>query len=395
MKHLLISLVLFSSLQKASAYGVGYEACGLEDAEKKRCEVKSVDGKKEGKEICRALDNREVILLETQYQNGNLNGPLICRDFTNTIYLQTTYLNGKLHGQHLDYSKSRHWKNIKEAWMVKYFENGQQVGMEFFADSNHKVLEIMPSCWDNGSSGRNFEVCLGMKYGKYDEAIKKHLETEITKLHKEMNRDIDEKYRNGKPKFKAKLVAGRYEGESIRYYETGAVKSKTQYRNGDPEKIEEFFAEGQPKMISLFKNGKLEKLEEFFQNTKLATIINVTHEKNFRKEKIERFNDKGFRESEYTMVYEGPYDSYGQLDGPYRSYSRDGQLYFDANYKMGKLDGKVVTIVLNRKEEELYNNGQLLEKTIYELGSGLPIEKIEYMKDGSEKSRTKLNTKSI
>ena len=46
-------------------------------------------------------------------------------------------------------------------------------------------------------------------------------------------------------------------------------------------------------------------------------------------------------------------------DGPYESYSKDGELEEKGTYKDGKRDGPV---------EEYYDNGQLYEKGIYRDG---------------------------
>ncbi len=388
----ILSLVLISSFFFGYAHSEekGYEECFLEEAEQKRCEVKIVAGKKEGKETCRALDNSKVILREAQFSNGNLNGPLICRDFMNQIYMQATYANGKLTGERRDYSKSRSWKNIKEAWMVKYFENGKQIGVELFADKSGNVLEILPNCWENGETGSNFGYCLGLNYGDYDSAVRKHLQTEISKRFKEMNREVETKYSNGKIKFKARLVNGSYDGEAIWNYESGKIKTKLVYAKGVPLKSEDFFESGKPESVKLYKDGKLEKKESYYENGKLSEILKVSYDKHIRKERIERFDDKGFRQSEYGYLYE--YNDYwGQMDGPYRSYDSKGVLDYDATFKKGELDGKVTINSIDRREDEVWANGKRKEKVIYDTKTGKPVEKVEYMNDGSEKNRTKLN----
>lgn len=385
----LIIITVVTSLH-LNAEDNAYESCFLEEAEQKRCEVKTVAGKKEGKETCRALDNSKVILLETQFSNGKLNGPLICRDFLNQVYLQANYVDGKLNGERKDYSKNRSWKNIKEAWMVKYFENGKQVGVELFADQKGKVLEILPHCWENGETGSNFGYCLGLKYGDYDSAVRAHLKTEIAKRFKELNRDIENKYANGKIKFKAKMVNGSYEGEAIWNYENGNLKTKMVYAKGSPIKSEDFFESGKPETIKSFKDGKLEKKETYFENGKLAEILKVTYDKNIRKERYERFDDKGFRQSEYGYSYEYS-DYWGRMDGSYRSYDSKGNLDYEATFKNGELDGKVTINSYDRREDEVWVKGRRKETIIYDSKSGKAIEKVEYMNDGSEKNRTKLN----
>jgi|JI10StandDraft_1071094.scaffolds.fasta_scaffold184899_2 antitoxin component YwqK of YwqJK toxin-antitoxin module len=393
MKSLIILIISISHFVHADSKG--YEACFLDDAEKNRCEVKIVDGKKEGKETCRALDNSKVILLEAQYAKGKLNGPLVCRDFMNQVYMQTTYVDDKLNGEHKDFSKTRSWRNIKEAWAVKYFENGKQVGMEFYADSKGKVLDILPNCWEKGQfSSSNFGYCLGLKYGDYDADIKKYLQTEVKKRFKEMNRDIEDRYKNGKIKFKARMVDGRYDGEALWNYESGSPNTKTLYAKGVPVKSEEFFESGAPQLVKQFKDGKLEKKETYYENGKLAETVKTTYDDGVRKERIERFDDKGFRETEYGYTYE--FSSYwGQMDGPYRTYDAKGRLDYEAYFKNGQLDGKVTINSGNRREDENWVKGKHIDTIVYDAGTGKPIEKIEYMSDGSEKTRTKLNAISI
>tara|TARA_B110001454_G_scaffold219201_1_gene251876 strand:- start:16818 stop:17999 length:1182 start_codon:yes stop_codon:yes gene_type:complete len=389
MRNLTILILSISYL--AHAEFKGYEACFLDDAEKKRCEVKMVAGKKEGKETCRALDNSKVVLLEAQYANGKLNGPLVCRDFMNQVYLQTAYVDDQLNGEHKSYSKSRSWKNIKEAWAISFYENGKQVGMEFFADTKGKVLDILPNCWEKGQmSSSNLGYCLGLKYGDYDSDIRKFLQAEVNKRFKEMNRDIEDKFKNGKVKFKVKMVNGQYDGEAVWNYESGSPNTKTLYAKGVPVKSEEFFESGAVQVTKFFKDGKLEKKETFYENGKLAEIVKATYDNGIRKERIERFNDKGFRETEYGYTYE--FSGYwGQIDGPYRTYDNKGNLDYEAYFKNGQLDGKVTINSTDRKEEETWVKGRRKETIVYDVKTGKPIEKIEYMNDGSEKGRTKLN----
>lgn len=391
MKNLI--LILFLSLP-AFANQLGYEACDIEEGERKRCEVTMVAGQKEGKEICRALDNSDVILIEAQFSKGKLNGPLVCKDFSNQIYLKANYRDGKLNGEHRDYSKGRHWRDIKEAWLVKYFDNDKQVGMEFFADSKDKILEILPHCWESGETGSNYAFCLSMNFGSFDEAVKKHLSAEVKKRFKEMNRDIENKHQNGKVSFKAKMVDGQYDGEATWYYETGILKSKIQYNKGKQEKAEEFFESGKVKSVKLFKDRLLQKEENFYENGKLSSLIVETQVDGFKKEKIEQFDDQGFRTSEMTRVFR--YSNYwGELDGPYRAYSDKGVLYYEGHYKMGKLNGKVTVNYREEKEEELWENGVRKNLIIFDKKSGKPKEKVEYFDDGSEKSRTKLDAPTI
>lgn len=394
MNSLVYIVFYIASSFGAKAAEKGYEFCSLTEEEAKRCDVRVVDGKKEGKEVCRALDNPEIILREAQFSSGKLNGPLTCRDFLNQIYLQGNYRDGKLDGEQKDYSNSRYWKNIKQAWNVKYFENGKQVGMEFYTDLQGKILDILPDCWERGEIGSNFAYCLSLKYGQYDGAIKKYLQAEISKRFKEMNRDIENKFENGKIKFKAKLVNGRFEGLAVWYHQNGEVKSKVLFDKGIQVKVEDFFETGKPESIKLFKDGKAEKKEVFYENGKLAEIVKITHEKGRRREHTERFTDQGFRQSEYTSKFEFS-DHSGRLDGIYRNYGKNGQLVYEAYFISGQRDGKVTIQYPDRKEVEVWVKGKHKETVISDEKTGKPIEKIEYMNDGSEKSRIKLNPISI
>jgi antitoxin component YwqK of YwqJK toxin-antitoxin module len=390
MKKIVITMILVTKVYAAE---LGYEGCYLEEAEKSRCEVKLVFGKKEGKEICRALDNPDTILLEAQYSNGELNGPFVCREFTNQVVIEAQYSDGRLVGEHRDYSTGRSWRDVKEAWSVKYFDRGKQIGMEFFANKEGKILDFMPNCWEQGEFGSNYGYCAGLNYGKYDAQVKSFVNAEIKKRFKEMNREIVTKFDNGKVRFKAKMVDGRYDGEVLHFYEDGTQQTKSIYKAGDPIQIEEFFESGKLKVTKTYKNGKLEKSESYYENGKLSELLKVSFDDLKRREQVERFDDKGYRESEYAEIY---YSNswWGQRDGPYRLYGPKGKLSYEAKYKMGKLDGKATYSYEDYKEDELWDNGWLKESVKYDKVTGKPAEKIEYMKDGSEKSRTKLNPPS-
>jgi TonB family protein len=68
-------------------------------------------------------------------------------------------------------------------------------------------------------------------------------------------------------------------------------------------------------------------------------------------------------------------------DGRYREYYDNGQLRIDANYVMGKIEGKVVTYWENGqlKRSDLYQEGKYLKGTCYNK-QGKPIPHFDYEK---------------
>ena len=374
---------------QAQANEMGYKACQLEEAEEKLCEVKINHNRKEGSEICHALDNPKIVLRSANFINGELDGEFICRSFTNILTIRAQYRAGQLDGEYRDFSTARSWHNIKTAWWIKYFSLGKQIGVEFLANENGKVLEVIPGCWENGDRDSiYYSACLNMKYSEFDKEVRSFIDGEIKKHFAEMNRPVVTKYQDGKVKFKATLVNGKYVGAYEKFFEDGKIQLKANYKNGFPESEEEFFESGAKKSKRTFSNEKLSERLDYFENGKISEVVKITYDQFSRTEVARSFSDQGKPYSEHTMKFEhGEY--WGKYVGAYKVYDQDGKLIIENNYKNGLRDGPSTYYDIDQKTVTIWEKGKPKTKSIYDAQSGKEIEKIEYMNDGSEKARTK------
>ena len=387
---LLIFLAITATSMMSYANRMGYEACSLEEAEEKLCEVKMSHNLKEGSEICRALDNPKIVLRSANFIAGKLDGEFFCRSFTNVLTIKAFYRAGVLHGEYRDFSTSRSWHNIKTAWWIKYFNFGKQQGMEFLADEKGRVLEVIPGCWENGDRDSIYYAnCLKLSYSEFDKEVRGFMNAEIKKNFAEMNRSVETKYDNGKIRFKANLVQGKFEGPYEKFYDTGKLQLKAQFKNGYPEIEEEFFEGGAKKSKRIYKNEKLTERTDYYENGKTSNLTKLNYDQYSRTEIVKSFSDNNKSSSEYTRRYNSG-DYWGLYIGAYRHFDEDGVLLREEYYKDGKLDGKATFFGGDQRVETLWQMGVRKSKTIFNSDSGNAIEKVEYLNDGSEKSRIKL-----
>ena len=387
MEFFFLSLIISAS---SFAANIGYDACPLDSQTEKLCQVQKVGDRKEGKEICPESAGSKVILREAKFYRGKLEGEFICRNPTNHTEIRATYKNGKVEGELKDYSDKRYWKDIKKGWRVRYFHEDKQYGLEFLADEKGKVLDVMPGCWEKGDKDVTYYTrCLSYNYAEYDSQIKDYLNKEIQKRKADLNKSVEMKYGNGKTKLKATLVNGKYEGPYERFYENGQLQVKATYKKGFPEKEEEFYESGAKKRESRYVDGNVVENNEYYENGKIASAVKTKYDGLVRTEEVKRYSDRGPLSVEYTERYEES-SYWGQYEGVYRDYNDDGKLVTEAFYIHGKLDGKFKYDNPESAYEEIWEKGVLKSKTILDPDTKSPREKIEYMKDGSEKSRTKL-----
>jgi antitoxin component YwqK of YwqJK toxin-antitoxin module len=387
-KYYLLTFLLLLNTKLIYAGSVqGISDCPLEEAEEKECYVKTNKGKKEGVEICRALDNPSIILREANYSAGLLNGPFICRSFTNKVIVKTNYRNGKIHGEYRDYSTNRSYHDIKEAWDVKYFDNGKQVGVEFYGSNDGKVLDVIPQCYIDGQMDSTyFTSCLDVNYAEYDKGVKEFINKEIKKHFAEMNKKIEAKYSNGKPKLIATLKDGKYDGAYQRYYENGKIELDAFYKNGELLSQNGFYESGAKNYVSSFEGNKIRNRQDFYENTKKKFIATYDYKKNFFLEHVLEYTDREILVADYTLKHY-PGDYWYRYEGLYRLYNDEGKLVTESTYVDDKLQGKSTYIGDKKHFEEIYDKGKIISAQIFDSKTNKLLEKIEYMPDGSEKTR--------
>ncbi len=191
-----VLLIIFSSSLMASDYNSEL-SCKTDD----NCEVKIVDGKKLGKEICRALDNPKIVLLEANYKEGIPDGTFICRSFLGFVLATGEYSDGKKNGEFRLFDESQ---NI---WNIEYFEKDKKIKLTFKADENFHVKDYIGACIKDNQN-ISYNECLSEKFGIFDSQVRAHLKEMAAAEFKDKNKEISVNYANGKPRIRGKWVNG-------------------------------------------------------------------------------------------------------------------------------------------------------------------------------------------
>lgn len=388
MKHPLLMLaLLFAGAPTLAADGIGFDQCSVD----KPCQDKT-STVQNGTEKCRAIDNKDIVLRQSEWRDGKLNGPFLCRSFTGQIVMEAQYKNGNLDGLARDYSDSRSFGDVKEGWRVRHFNDGVQTGVEFFADQKDKVLHIIPNCWvRDGSGSMYWDECKAINFGVYNNQIQAFVSAENKKRLDQANGPVLHKYENGQTRFTATLKDGRYEGPAVRYWKNGKIAERTLYKSGKILSRESFFESGSPESVVKFEKDRETLATLFWENGKKRQVTETTYSgPSGRTEHVTEYYDNGQILSETVETYAGP-SSWGQLTGKATSYQRDGTLILEESYEKGRRQGlrKVWNLALNRYWEETYEKGVLTAVKTFEAKSKKLLEKAEYFADGSVKSEEK------
>lgn len=390
MRPLFLMLALtFGPTPSFAADGIGFEQCAVD----KPC-LDKTSPIKDGTEKCRAIDNKDIVLRQSEWRDGKLNGSLICRSFTGQIVMEAQYKNGKLDGIARDYSDHRSFGDVKEGWHVRHFNDGVQTGVEFFADQKDKVLHIIPNCWvRDGSGSMYWDECKAINFGVYNSQIQAFIGAENKKRLAQANGPVLHKYENGQTRFSATLKDGRYEGPAVRYWKNGKIAERSLYKAGEILSRESFFESGSPEGIVKFEKGQETLATLFWENGKKRQVTETKYAgPSSRTEHVTEYYDNGQMLSDVIETYAGP-SSWGERTGKATSYQRDGTLILEELYDKGRLQGvrKIWNPERNRYWEETYDKGKLTEVRTFDAKTKRLLEKAEYFGDGSIKSEQKFD----
>lgn len=399
----MIFLSLILNLMFASSVWAGDFDSKLQCQRDDNCEVSLVGGKKQGREICRALDNPKIVMSEASYLDGELNGPFICRSFMGFVTRSGNYDKGKKSGEF------RRFDAGPATWMIEYFAQDKPDKISFKTDQSFKIVQYFGGC-QRGDRSISFLDCLNEKFGTFDAEVRAYLQGQAEVENKNMNREIADDYAPGQPRLRAKLVNGKYEGSYETFYKNGKLERKSEYKDGEKISEKTFFEQGQLSSESLFKSGRYLADKTYYQNGKLKMSCAFQLMDRKSKQSCIEYYDNGNKDAEYeamvfiddhawSYAYFYPsssrsfigdvkfFDPEGALSGV-RHYSAEGvlegiswQTYRDANGQLIRL-------------EELFAAGVLTEKSQFEGDEKKLVLKTEYFPDGSVKRVTKIDKRT-
>lgn len=376
-----------------------YEACAIDFVA--YCEKEfPKEAKKNGRELCRALDNRSVILREAQFKNGILDGPFTCRDFGGQILIQTTFKNGQLNGvfrQFGDHSyqnpnpKADWSEKIKKSWVIKHYVNGLREGLTLYLDSKENLIEVDPKCYHKGKAAPEFiPLCLNQDYGKNNQKIRPLLNEIAKKHYAELNRTILEKYKDGKIRLKAQLVDGQYDGSYQEFYPNGKISIDAIYKKKELVSRLLYFESGVLQAKEVYKNGLLVEKDEFYENKRKSKSIVSTHSNNESIDQVKEYYESGQLYMKYTSI-KHEFSYWPIYDGEVELRNSDGVVIYLMRYKRGQLDGVSQFFDYrynSQRRDALYVKGRLTEEQIFD-SKGTLLEKIDYNSDGTVKKKVR------
>jgi antitoxin component YwqK of YwqJK toxin-antitoxin module len=357
------------------------------------CEVKMVNEKKQGKEICRALDNPAIVMFEAEYNQGELNGPVVCRNFLGMTTTTGNYEKAKKSGEFRRFNMS------EKEWVIEYFASDEITKMVFKTDENMKVKNYVSNCKKNGESAL-YHDCLDEKFGDFEAQVKPYIKKMAAGEFKERNKDIVVNHDNGSPRTRGKLVNGQLEGLYQTFFESGGKESEKMYKQGYLYEEKLYYKEGQIKSALILNKGELTSGVEYYQNSKKSADYVVQTSSDPQIIKINEYYDTGTKRHEFQVRYVRDdsyyFSEFFKYTGEEKYYSKKGVLTQKRFHNSkGHLDGKafyaIDYLTVPLLFEEVWVDGVLQEVSEFEGSQKKPVQKTEYYPDGSVKK--KLNFK--
>ncbi len=346
------------------------------------------EGTQNGTEICYTNENKTEKIRELTWKEGKREGPAKCWK-NGKLSFEANYRNDVLNGVFIDYDYDSQGDRV---W---FLENNEESGLSFSVKDG-KVTSLA-HCVVGGT--RLFDTTLSCEtndFGRFNQPLAEYKKELLQKNKaaaaeeaRRRNGPQESKYASGKIRAKWTNVDGNIHGKFLSYREDGKTQSDCEFKNGKENgTCLQYDEEGRMDKREIWAGGKRTSVEEFYDNGKLERISKVQSKD---KTCITQYFDSGIKSGEWCGFQGNYWHWYVRLDGPYKAWNSDGQLYLEGNYVDGResgvftyYDGKVV------ESEMTYEKGNLLKSINY--FSQTPQHRIvrEYFPDGSLKNETRL-----
>ncbi len=176
-------------------------------------------------------DDEGRLLRTTEFENGKRNGKETYYFENGKIESERQLIDNKLHGVSFYYSPDGGLEH------KRLFMNDQLVSYTYFdATGSEKTVNIenetaeIKIYFKNGKLARQFKIEKGLYQGDYLRYYNTgQLYEKMTYIDDEANGENTYYYANGKIKLKRNYLYGRTHGTQIKYYEDGKIKESTEY----------------------------------------------------------------------------------------------------------------------------------------------------------------------
>lgn len=370
-------------------------------------ESKNEKGELHGPQTCVNYYKKDIVVIKAVWKNDKLEKDFFCANDDGVPVVQAQYKDGELDGEYKTYNSSEkkwnepiNYKNGKREGISKVTgSNGHYTVVLYKNDNPHGYelqfkddkLTYINGCFIENSR-KDEKDCRNIKIPGYDKMINDFIEAKEKKEYAEKNKDVLEKYPNGKIKERYKMVNSQISGSYEKFYEDGKPQIQRTHKDGYKTEEKIYFREGPIESHSFFNksweykttlyyqngNKKLEREESKSPDDKWVTLVNY---KNYHDNG--KISDEGKKIKGISSWGDGSYD------GEIKIYAKTGELIYLQNYKKGKAMGtwKSTPVEGIFNYEETYNNdGKLTQSTITEKSTNQIMKKIEYFPDGSTKS---------
>ena len=370
-------------------------------------ESKNEKGELHGPQTCVNYYKKEIVVIKAFWQNDKLEKDFFCTNDDGVPVVQAQYKNGELHGLYKTYDASQKkwnepitYKNGKREGVAKlpgsnghstvvFYKNDKQHGYElqFKADK----LIGLNSCYIEDSR-KDEKECRKIKIPGYEKIVENFIVEKEKKEYADANKDVLEKYPNGKIKERYKMVNNQIAGLYEQFYESGKPQITRNYKDGYKTEEKIYFREGGLESHSFFKQIWEYKTTLYYQNGNIKLETDESKhpdDKWVRVIKYKNYWDNGKVSEEGQRIKGISSWGDGQNEGEVKFYAKTGELIELQNYKNGKPSGtwKYTPVDGSFNSEQIYNDdGKLVQYSIIEKATKQLMKKTEYYPDGSTKS---------
>lgn len=354
-----------------------------------------------GSQSCVNFDKREVKVMLASWKNDLLDGYFWCANDDGIPQLEANYRHGKFHGKYQEYDSSlKDWglqqdfksgmregisrKKLRNGeFMITFYINDKRHGYELIVDAKNQIKQTPRDCSVLGRRSPA-EECDRIDIPGFEKAYAAFTAASSKANEARNNRLVETHYADGQIRRRYALVNGQIDGKDARYFQKGNPSAIALYSKGKIVEESVYFEEGQIKQVTFFDHDLEKKQSIYYQNGQLKSERHIIESQSpDLKYAYEEYFDNG--QLAQTGVRLGTHID-GVLDGAIKTYLRTGELATLSVYDRGERAGTWKYANDKYHIEDIYKNGKLQTRVIYDKATKLEIKRSEFMPDGSLKS---------
>lgn len=353
-----------------------------------------------GSQTCVNYDKRDIKTIVANWKDDFLEGYFWCANDDGIPQVEANYLHGELEGTYKEYSQSlKDWgfeqtyKNGKREgfsrkkrrdghFTVAFYRDDKRHGYELVVDAQNRIKQTT-DCTVFGQRAPHKE-CESIAIPGFEKSLRTYIAEAAKAREAENNRVVEAKYGNGQVRHRYQLVNGVIDGKYEVFFSNGNPSAISLYDKGQKYEETRYFEEGQIKQVTRFLKDLVTDQLIYYQNGKKKSEGKMAG----RDGLTVRYEYKEYFDNGYLAEEGARYGSLsnGVFDGEVKSYRKTGELATLSIYDKGMRAGTWKYSDDKYDIEDIYKQGKLQTRMIFDKKTKLELKRSEFMPDGSLKS---------